>query len=462
MTIWFPEISGRKGSLSRAIVDALSEDIEAGRLEPGAQLPTHRELAERLGVAIGTVTRAYALAQRQGLISGEVGRGTFVGQGVGIERITHEPDEETSPIDLSKNRVLRDVRDPMVVEGLAALGTRPDLAPLFDYYQTAAGTGRHRAAIASWISRPGFAVSPEQTLICSGAQHALVVILATLTKPGDTVLTEQVTYPGLKALANLFHLHLQGLPMDEHGLQPEAFKEACRAGTAKVLYCIPTLHNPTAAVMPDARRQEIAAIAEANNIAIIEDDVYGFLYEEAPPPVAAYAPEHCYYINSASKSIAPGLRIGYVVSPPEALHRVATAICTTAWEAPPVMAELMTIWIENGTADRVVNWKRREIAARYTLATSILGSPQGDPPPASCHIWMPLPEPWRSEDFVAQARARGVSVPPSETFVVGRGTAPHAVRICLGSPQDRGQLEKGLHILAEILQGSPEPALSIV
>jgi DNA-binding transcriptional MocR family regulator len=462
MTIWSPDLANHRGPLAQAIVEALTEDIEAGQLKPGTRLPTHRELADRLNVAIGTVTRAYFLAQRRGLISGEIGRGTFVRSGRVSASASGVEGEESAFIDLSKNRVIRDARDPMMTEMFAALANRSDLDHLFDYYQPAEGAMRHRAVGAAWLSRADFPVQAEQVLLCSGAQHAMFVALSTLTEPGDTVLTEQVSYPGIKALANLLHLQLQGLPVDEYGLQPEAFAAACRARTGKVLYCIPTIQNPTATVMPEERRREIARLAQAHDIAIIEDDVYGFLDADAPPPIAAFAPDHCYYINGTSKSIAPGLRVGYMVAPPQAVSRPAAAISATMWEAAPLMAEMVTRWIEDGTLERVINWKRRETAARQSLAREILSDFPRHSHPMSCHLWLQLPEPWRGVDFGEHAAARGVLVIPAEAFVTGRGAAPHAVRICLLSTQDRQQLEKGLGILQEILHSAPEPALTLV
>lgn len=446
----------------QAIVGALADDIEAGQLKPGTRLPTHRELADKLSVAIGTVTRAYLLAQRRGLINGEIGRGTFVRpSGTGVNTTGIEG-EESSAIDLSKNRVIRESHDSLIAEALSSLSKSSDVNLLVDYYQPAEGSMRHRAAGANWLSRDGFDVQPEQILVCSGAQHAMFVALSTLTEPGDTVLTEHVSYPGIKALANLLHLQLQGLPVDEHGLQPEAFAAACRARAGKVLYCIPTIQNPTATVMPVDRRKEIARLAQQHGVAIVEDDVYGFLDAEAPPPIAAFAPEHSYYINGTSKSIAPGLRIGYMVAPLQAVNRTAAAISSSTWEAAPLMAEMVTRWIEDGTLERVIDWKRRETEARQALAQKILGNISNGSHPTSCHLWLQLPDPWRGVDFSDRAAARGVIVAPAEAFVTGRGAAPHAVRICLLSTQERHQLEKGLAVLQEILHSAPEPALTLV
>ncbi|HEX8493164.1 MAG TPA: PLP-dependent aminotransferase family protein [Pyrinomonadaceae bacterium] len=462
MTIWSPDLSNRSGPLVQAIVGALADDIEAGHLLPGARLPTHRELADKLSVAIGTVTRAYLLAQRRGLISGEIGRGTFVRSSTVYVNTTGIESEESSVIDLSKNRVIRDARDPLIAEALSSLSKSSGIDHLVDYYQPAEGAMRHRATGARWLSRANFTVQPEQILLCSGAQHAMFVALSTLTEPGDTVLTENVSYPGIKALANLLHLQLQGLPVDEHGLQPEAFAAACRARAGKVLYCIPTIQNPTATVMPEDRRREIARLAQEHGVAIVEDDVYGFLDRDAPPPIAAFAPEQCYYINGTSKSIAPGLRIGYMVAPVQSVNRTAAAISSSTWEAAPLMAEMVTRWIEDGTLERVINWKRRETQTRQALARKILGNINEGSHPMSCHLWLELPDPWRGVDFSDRAAARGVLVAPAEAFVTGRGAAPHAVRICLLSTQDRFQLEKGLDILQEILHSAPEPALTIV
>lgn len=290
----------------------------------------------------------------------------------------------------------------------------------------------------------------------------MFVALSTLTEPGDTVLTEQVSYPGIKALANLLRLQLHGLPVDEYGLRPEAFAATCRHRVGKVLYCIPTIQNPTATVMPLDRRREIAQIAREHDIAIVEDDVYGFLDAAAPPPIAAFAPDHTYYINSTSKSIAPGLRIGYMVAPLHAVNRTAAAISSSMWEAAPLMAEMVTRWIENGTLAHVIEWKRRETVARQALARDILGEYVQATHPMSCHLWLQLPKPWRSGDFSDQAAARGVLVIPAEAFATCRAVAPHAIRICLLSTQARPQLAKGLHILREILQSAPDPSLRLV
>jgi DNA-binding transcriptional MocR family regulator len=461
MTIWRPTLPDDAEPKYRALVDALDRDIKTGVLPPGTRLPTQRELAGRLGVAIGTVSRAYAVAEQRGLLSGEVGRGTFVRRREpGLREGAHDEGDDPALLDLSKGRLVRDPRDPTLRRSLEAISRRPDLDRLVDFYQPAAGMARHRAAGASWLRRSGLDVDAERVVITSGAQHGAAVVLATIARPGDLILTEEVTYAGIKALTSLLHLQLRGLPLDEQGLRPDGFEAACRTDAPRALFCMTNLQNPTGRTMPLARRQEIAAIAQAYGVALVEDDVNGFISADPLPPLAQLAPEQTYYVTGTSKSLAPGLRIGYVVPPSLWVQRIAATVRASTWLTSPILAELVTEWIESGDADRMVDWKRTEIAARYDLALRILGRwlPPG---PVTFHFWLPLPEPWRTEAFVAQARSRGVMVTPSEEFMVGRDSAPHAVRVCLGATLSRDRLEEGLRRLAVLLAQGPQPVLAV-
>ena len=460
MTIWSPAIPPGADFKYLALVDALASDIQSGRLSPGDQLPTHRELANRLGVALGTVSRAYAAAEQRGLVSGEVGRGTFVrGQESGAEEGAIE-EEDPSLIDLSKSRLARSPDDQTFRRALERLANRAGLDRLLDFYQPAAGMARHRAAGAAWVRQAGLETDPGRIIITSGAQHGATVVLASLTKPGDVVLTEELTYTGVKAIASLLNLQLQPLPLDDHGISPKAFASACRSGPVRALYCMPTLQNPTGRTMPLERRREIAEIATRHEVAIVEDDVYGFLPVKPLPPITALAPANAYYITSASKSLAPGLRVGYVVAPLPKVERVAGIIRATTWLTAPLLAELATHWIEGGEADEIVRWKREETVERYALARRVLEPWMTERAAAGFNFWLQLPDPWRTEEFVAQARNRGVVVSPSEEFVVGRKSAPYAVRVCLGAGIGRERLEDGLRRLAELLHEGPGTTLT--
>jgi len=464
MTMWAPRLeSTPKKPLYLALADALSHDIAEGTLRPGARLPTHRELADRLAVTVGTVSRGYAEAARRGLLSGEVGRGTFV-RAAEAESVSDEPETEEALVDLTLNHPpqpeLGSARRALEAT-LVDLARGRDLGRLLGYPPDG-GAPSHREAGARWLERSGLEAPPERVLVCSGSQHGLTVLLTSRFQPGDLILSESLTYPGLKAVASLLHLRLEGLPLDESGLRADAFEDACRRLRPRGLYCVPTIQNPTSSVMSDARRGEIAEIARRHDVAILEDDIHALLPESRPLPIASFAPERSYYITSTSKSLAPGLRIAFILAPPGEAARLAAAIRATTWAAPPLMAELAARWIGDGTADRLLAERRAEAAARQRLARERLAGFEFRAHPFGYHLWLALPEPWRSEAFVARARSRGVAVTPSEAFVVGRAPAPHAVRLGLGAVASRAALERGLERLAATLREPADPGFAVV
>jgi DNA-binding transcriptional MocR family regulator len=453
MTTWTPELEQAAEPKYLALVDALHRDVESGRLPPGTRLPTQRELANRLRIAIGTVSRAYTVAEQRGIVRGEVGRGTFVRR----EDPTYREgsDEDAELIDLSRGRLVRPADDPTLAQTLRLLAQRRDLHQLIDIYQSPQGMRRHRTAATAWLKRFELEVEPERVVVTSGAQHGAAVVLATLARPGDLILTEEVSYSGITALASLLQLRVQGLRMDQDGLLPSELEAACESSSPRALFCMSTLQNPTGRTMPLQRRRELAQIIQRHQLTVLEDDVNGFLPAEPLPPIAALAPDQTFYITGTSKSLAPGLRIGYVVPPAAEMQRVSATMQATTWFTAPLMAEIVTQWIESGRADEMTEWKRLETTARHRLAREILGTWLPTSGPVSFHLWLQLPEPWRAENFVSQARARGVAVNSPDEFLVGREIAPHAVRVCLGGGLSRGRLEEGLKRLAELLQTPP-------
>lgn len=462
MTIWSPDLRAASGPRYLAIAQALAGDIGAGALKPGDRLPTHRDLAYRLGVTVGTVSRGYAEAGRRGLIVGEVGRGTFVRRPASAARaLALTGALEPGLIDLTPNRPVLGPQGEALAATLRDICGRADLDEMIGYHPDA-GMAAHRATGAAWIGRQVAAAEPERLVVTVGAQHAIAVTLAALTNPGDVVLVEALTWPGVKALASLLHLELEALPMDRDGLEPEAFEAACRARGARVLYCMPTLQNPTTVTQPAERRAAIVEIARRHDVAIVEDDVYGFLPDGAPPPLADLAPERTYYLSGVSKSLAPGLRVGYVLAPAGKTALVAAGVRATTFMTPPLTAEVVATWIADGTAERLVAWQRDEARARQAIAKARLAGIPYKGGGACFHIWLELPSPWRADDFVAQAREGGVAVAPADLFAAGRAPAPHAVRIALGAAPDRAALEQALGTLADILRAPPAPRLAVM
>ncbi|MBV8535070.1 MAG: PLP-dependent aminotransferase family protein, partial [Alphaproteobacteria bacterium] len=302
MTIWLPKLDDRAGPLYLAIADQLARDLQAGRIKPGDRLPTHRELAWKLGVTVGTVTRAYAEAERRGLIAGEVGRGTFIRERSVDLPATAVADDDF--VDLGRSFPADTKPNVAIGRLLGELAAAPELPQLLSY-ATNLGLPAHRATGVEWLKRSGLATTPAEVVVTNGAQHAITIAMAAVARAGDVVLSEQLTFYGMKSVAGLLSLRLHGVAMDEYGLMPDALDAACRQTNPKALYCIPTLQNPTAAIMPAERRQEISEICRRHGVVIVEDDIYGFLSADGPPPLTSFAPDSGVYLTSLSKSVAP-------------------------------------------------------------------------------------------------------------------------------------------------------------
>lgn len=465
MTNWYPSLAAfDEGPRYVAIADALGEDVAAGRLAPGDRLPTHRDLAWRLGVTVGTVSRAYAEAERRGLVTGEVGRGTFVRASTAVEAnlpaIPAENDAGSSLIDLSYNFPPPTAEDNALGATLRAIGKEANAAALLSY-QPSAGQGGHREAGAAWLERHGLNVSADDVVITNGAQHAISVVLASLTRPGDRIAAEVLTYPVLKLIAEMLGLRVTGIAMDEHGILPDAFDAACRVGGLKALYCMPTMHNPTTQTLSEDRRAALAKIARAHGVALIEDDLMRLLGNEAPPPLAALASDITYYITSLSKTVAPGLRVGFVAGPRNTAESLAGTVRATAWMCTPLGVEVAARWITDGTAMRILAARQRELEARRRIVLAALSGYAASCAPGSMNAWLQLPEPWTATAFVQAARRRGVGLTPAEAFALDRRDRTPAVRVCFGAVPARARLEEALGVLTDLLD-RPSGALSAV
>jgi DNA-binding transcriptional MocR family regulator len=450
--MWLPRLEGRRGPKYRVIADAIDEDVQNGALRAGTKLPPHRDLADHLGVTVTTITRAYTEAARRGLTSGHVGRGTFI-RGAEVDESRGD-----SIIDMTINVLMPD-REVAVLESRLFQRRVLPWTELLGYVRPP-GHLRHRQAMAAWLGRLGLPARPEHVALTAGAQHAMATALSAVTRPGDTVLTEELTYSGMKRLAQHLHLKVRGVAMDGEGLRPDSLDAACRASRARVLYCMPRLQNPTSAIMSDKRRRQIASVATKYRLTVIEDDTYGFHTPEASP-LMPLIPDRTIFVTSLSKSLFPGLRLGCVVAPAPVLEKVCDAIHATMIMPSPIGADLLCGWLEDGTAARIAEWKRHETTARQAIARRLLEGERLQTNLASPHVWMHLPGRWTSDAFVAAARAGGVYVNASGGFAVG-DQHPRAVRLCLGTPRTRAGLEDALTRIVSTLADRALPDRAVV
>ncbi len=431
------------------IVNTIEARIRSGALAPGARLPTQRILAEQHGVALNTATRAVRLLAARGLVSGEVGRGTFVLSPSHADNVALRI-EPAPPglIDLGGN--------VMPLPGLAArfeAAARTALRRARDAladYQPHAGRAEERAAGAAWLAQDdALPNDPARVIICAGAQHATMLALLAVARPGASIAVEALAWPGMKAVASALNLELIPVPLDADGMRPRALLHVAVQRRIAAVYLTPTIQNPTSATLPQRRRELIAALARRLDFAIIEDDAYGFLAgPDAPPPITSLAPERSWYIRTTSKALTPGLRTAWMLVPPGQERRAAELVRATVWTAPPLGAAIATQWLADGTARRLVAAKRREAATRQALAAAVLPAEwRRRAHPYSMHLWLELPRGLRAADAVELALAAGVRVTAGEAFAI-QG-APNAVRLALGRPPEQRDLRRALLALRQ-------------
>lgn len=473
MTDWYNEqiLLGR-GNVYDALADALEHAILSGRLAPGTRLPTHRALSMRLGVAVSTVSRAYGEATRRGLIDGAAGRGTFVravareaDPGVSreglrpLERLYLPLTQREDAVNLSLNEPLPDGLGERLRDALAALAGKGDLEDL-GHYQPPQGQPKHRAAGATWLRELGVDAPADEIFTIAGGQTALMTIFLALARPGDTVLTEELTWPGALSVGRLTGIRLAPVALDREGMIPDALDAACQTFRPRFVYTMPTLHNPTTATASAARRREIVRVARAHNVLIVEDDAYGFLVEPRAVSYYQMARDICIYVTSLSKSIAPSLRVGFLAAPPRLHRAVRAAMRATTVMVSPVLLEIATHMINSGAGQSAARFQADAAKRRQRLAASILG--HDGAVPTSLHYWLRLPPDVRNSSFVADALASGVAVTPGDAFCVIPGQDPGGVRLCLCSESDQGRVEQALSTLATLLRADYAAALPIV
>lgn len=454
---WLPDLKGRSGAVYRALHQAIEEAIGAGTLQPGDRLPTHRMLAEALGVDLTTVTRGYAEAQRHGLVEATVGRGTFVRADAPMQR----GGKRTALVDMTMNLPPLPA-DPtlrnLVQDGITRLFRQQDTASLLSY-RWGAGSAEERAAGAAWLQPTLGVVDPARVLLCAGAQSALLAVMSSLARPGDLVLAERIAYPGVRALTAQLNLRLGAVDMDGQGMLPDALDVACRERAPRLIYCNPTIQNPTTATMSEARRQAIVDVARRHGVPVLEDDTYGLLPAVRIPALAALAPDLVHHVATTAKTLSPSLRIAYAVVPGEAeASRIMAALRATSLMASGLLSGLVTMWIRSGQAGELLAAIRAETSLRQSIARGILGD-DAAAHPEGLHVWLTLPPHWRSADFTVYVRHRGLAVVPCSAFA-SEGPAPNAVRISLGAASSPGVLEEALKPLPSVLARHVLPEFS--
>ncbi|MDH0300441.1 PLP-dependent aminotransferase family protein [Pseudomonas sp. GD04091] len=443
--MWIPTLPDTHQPRYLALVEAIAAAIEQGELKVGERLPPQRRLAWALGLNPSTTQQAYREAAARHLVAGEVGRGTYVlasSKEATLFRLKQR-DRQRQVIDLSTNVPAVDPHNQDFNNSLRTLlGQGQDT--LLDHYPGPEQLLLGRIQVARWLANRGLELSADDLLLCGSAQQALALVLQSLCQPGEPVMVEALTAPGIKAACRQLRLPVHGVALDAQGLRAEELDRVARASGARIVIATPTLHNPTGACMSEARRQAIAEVVRRHRLLLIEDDVYGALSDHAP--LHPLLEGRGILVGSLSKTVAAGLRLGWIAASPEWLRQVDPYTQATHWPVSPLTLHIACQWLGDGTAARRLAWQRRETEERWRLARALFPMLEGMPSP---HAWLTVPG--DTEALVSACREHAVEIVPASVFAIGT-QAVQAVRISLSAAASRALLKQGLEIVSAASQ----------
>ncbi|WP_038385515.1 PLP-dependent aminotransferase family protein, partial [Bradyrhizobium elkanii] len=402
-------------------------------------------------IAVSTASRVYTELLRRGLVVGEVGRGTFV-SGEARRGIAAPTEPRGARIDLEFNYPLLPHQATMIAKSLEGL-ERPEVLEGALRPATSFGTRAARTISSEFLARKGWTPNPDQIVFTANGRQCIAAALAAVVPPGGRCGVEALTYPFVKGIAARLGISLVPLAMDEYGVRPDAVQKAHREAHLSAIYVQPTIQNPLSITMPPERRAELLRVVEKLGLVVIEDGVYGFLDDEAP--LAALAPDSCIVLDSLSKKVAPGLALGFIVSPPRLRESIMAAVRSGGWTASGYAFAAGQRLMADGTAAELSRLKRIDAGRRQLLAAKHLADFEIQTNPKSYHLWLTLPPHWRSQTLVAAAARRDIALTPSTTFAATPGHAPNAVRLALAAPPME-QLDLGLRTLAGMLSATEE------
>lgn len=457
-TNWLPDLLPYPGPKYLALNRALRDAIRDGTLPAGAQLPTVRDLAWRLHLTPGTVARSYQLATQEGLLAATVGRGTFVAaqtprlgptQALYVDR---EPDLSTGLLDLRSPRL------PDVGQELAIAELFPKIAQNRHWldYPTQKREAPLRQALCEWLgNRVLGLVGPDDIALTQGGQNSiLTVLLCCLRGDRPVVLIEDLAYPGFRYAARLARADVVPVELDEEGIVPAALEAACRRYGPQVLCLSPEAQNPTAACMSLSRRAEIARIARAYDLQIIEDECYAAA-EATEPSLRALAPERTWHVGSLSKSVTAAFRFGYIVCPVGMGEAGRLTVQHSCFAQPKPVTDLVYALLASGQGAEIRARVHAEFSERVQSMVNILGAFDLRWQPGLPFAWLRLPQGWRASSFTRMAEGVGVLVRSADEYALIHGKAPHAVRMAIAGRTPKLHFDQGLERLAALLSSPP-------
>ncbi len=450
------KMSKRKGSIRlhrekrlpkyRKIIDFIKEKISTGEWPIGSKIPSQRDLAQAFEVNRSTVIAALEELTADGLIEGKLGMGTVVVNNTWTLLATTPPPDwseyvrsglhkpsMTSVQEINKREFQADLIQ------LSKGELSPDMFPVDAMKQVMERVTRNlsgfgyeeprgylplRQAVSDYVGRQGITASPSSVLIVSGALQALQLISVGLLHRGSTVFLEQPSYLNSLHVFQSAGMELAGLPMDRQGMIAQAIYARRKEEHGAILYTNPCFHNPTGILMTEKRRLELLRVCEEERLPIIEDDIYRELWTKEPPPLPLKARDkhgHVLYIGSLSKTLTPGLRIGWVVGPEPVIERLADIKMQTDYGVSSLSQRVAEEWLASGLYEKHMHKVREQLITRRAAAIQALTKHMSElatweVPDGGFFIWLKINGKLSTMELFTAAKRQGILLNPGNIY----------------------------------------------
>lgn len=432
--------------LHKQIEDYIKEKILNGEWTVGTKLPSQRALAEAFGVNRCTVVTALDELTALGFIEGKSGGGTRVVNNTWSQLASSPPPDWNTYVKAGIHQpnlpTIQEINRAEFVPGVIRLGTgelSPELLPtdkmetMFSRlsqramplgYEGSKGNLYLRQQISAYVKSMGIDCSPSSILIVSGTLQALQLISIGLLHRGSTILLEKPSYLNSLHVFQSSGMKLFGVPLDKEGIQTSSIAQFKKQHNGALLYTIPSFHNPTGTLMSEIRRKQLMEVCEKESLPIIEDDVYRDLWLDAPPPKPLKAYDKngiVLYLGSMSKTVSPGLRIGWVIGPEPVIDRLADIKMQTDYGSSSLSQWAAAEWFSSGLYEEYVASVREQLKIRRETALQALEKHLGDiatwaVPTGGFYIWVRLLPTISMRELFEKALAEGILVNPGNIY----------------------------------------------
>ncbi|SDZ28854.1 DNA-binding transcriptional regulator, MocR family, contains an aminotransferase domain [Evansella caseinilytica] len=451
---WKPDKARLKRPYYQSIAELLEQDIRNGFLAPGTKLPPQRELADFLDLNFTTITRAYKICERRGLIYATTGSGTFVAANA-ARSITISAENTNNTLELGFVASFEQTND-IVADVLQQAVNKRYVSQLLNYNDPT-GIPHQKTAGLNWMKSIGVHADQEHMAIVSGAQNALAITLKALFEPGQRIATDVYTYSNFIELAKLLHIQLVPIAGDACGMLAEELEKHCAQTKIHGIFLMPSCSNPTTMMMSDRRKSELAEVMRQYQLILIEDDIHAFftagMTDDYKQPMFNLLPEQAVYICSTAKTICSGLRVAYMVYGEVFHEKMLQSIFTTNVKTSSLDAEVITELILTGEAYRIVNKKRQLAKMANAIYANYFPEKKAGEHPLSFYRWLPIQTHLTGAQLEADLKSYGIRVFHSDRFLSGLTTIDQHLRIALSSTNSLDELQVGLKILKQYLSG---------